>query len=572
MHRNPGRLLGWSALIAVLPFALAAQSDTTSIACTGQIVSRVDVSAAPPPFGGYAKKWQAIAHTVGLHHATTRTNVVRAFISLGPGKECTERRRTESERVLRAQPFLSTASVRAVPDTGGTVAIIIRTTDEVPVLVSGRFRGITPESFSIGNENLFGEALRVQGHIERGGTYRTVLGAHIEQNALFEHPYRLIVDADRYLIGKRENVELEHPFFTDLQRISWHGGFVESSNLVPFERPARDGLILQAEDHAWDASALLRIFGTSTVGLLGGAITGRRFDPAGAGVIVTDSGLRADTGTALNGRYKQFRAMRIGGLAGIRRVSFQTVTGFDALVGEQDVARGAMAGVYLARGLSQFGDADTFMSFAGYAGAASGNALIATLGQLEGRRDPSGAWNAIVGSMRSAFYLGTAPGVVLAVDDELSGGHNSVLPLQLSFRDIDGGLIGYRASALAGAVRNVAHAELRWSGASVVHRADLGIATFVESGSLWAGDAPYGVNATRTSVGISLLGAYPSRAKRLYRVDVGIPLTRGGTGPGKIEVRFSSLDRTQSFFVEPSDVSRARTGTSPSRLFAWPTR
>ena len=572
MYRHSGRLVAWSALLAALPSSLAAQTDTTSIACTGQIVSRVDVTAEPPPFGGYAKKWQAAAHTIGLHHATTRAGVVRAFLSLGPGKECTERRRTESERVLRAQPFLSTASVRAVADTGGTVAIVIRTTDEVPVLVSGRFRGITPESFSLGNENLFGEALRVQGHIERGGAYRTIIGGHIEQNALFGHPYRFILDGDRYLIGRRENVEIEHPFFTDLQRISWHGGFVESSNYVPFERPARDGLILQADDHAWDASALLRIFGTSTVGLLGGAITGRRFDPAAIGQVVTDSGLRTDTGTALNGRYKQFRAGRIGGLAGIRRVNFQTVTGFDALVGAQDVARGAMAGVYVARGLSTFGDADTFISGAGYAGAASGNALIATLGQLEGRRDPSGAWNAVVGSMRTAFYLGTAPGIVLAVDDELSGGRNSVLPLQLSFREVDGGLISYRNSALAGAVRNISHAEIRWSGASVVRRADLGIATFVESGTLWAGDAPYGVNATRTTVGISLLGAYPSRAKRLYRVDVGIPLTRSGTGGGKVEVRFSSQDRTQSFFVEPSDVARARTGTSPSRLFAWPTR
>jgi hypothetical protein len=80
------------------------------------------------------------------------------------------------------------------------------------------------------------------------------------------------------------------------------------------------------------------------------------------------------------------------------------------------------------------------------------------------------------------------------------------------------------------------------------------------------------VNATRASVGFSLLAAYPTRSKRMYRADFAFPLTRAGEGKGRIEVRFSSLDRTQTFFTEPPDVSVARTGTEPSRLFAWPTR
>jgi len=98
------------------------------------------------------------------------------------------------------------------------------------------------------------------------------------------------------------------------------------------------------------------------------------------------------------------------------------------------------------------------------------------------------------------------------------------------------------------------------------------VAAFTEVGTLWAGDAPYGVNATRASVGFSVLAAYPTRSKRMYRADFAFPLTRSGEGKGRIEVRFSSLDRTQTFATEPPDVSAARTGTEPSRLFAWPTR
>jgi hypothetical protein len=125
---------------------------------------------------------------------------------------------------------------------------------------------------------------------------------------------------------------------------------------------------------------------------------------------------------------------------------------------------------------------------------------------------------------------------------------------------------------VAGSRRNVARAEARWSGTLVKRRADIGVATFGELGSLWAGDAPYGWTGSRGSIGVSLLAAYPTRSKRLYRADVAIPLTRQGEGGGRVEVRFSSEDRTSRFWEEPNDVARARTGAVPSTLFAWPAR
>ena len=558
-------------LLLLVPSA-GAQQDTT-FACAGETVSRVDIVASPPPFSGAARRWRAMAHAVGLHHATTRHHVIETFLSLEPGRPCTEFRRAESERVLRAQPFLADARVRVAREADGMVAVTVTTTDEIPVLVSGRLRGLLPEAFGLGNENIGGEGLRIQGNIERGRAYRTGFGTRIEQHALFGHPYRLVLLADRYRIGHRLSAEVEHPFYTDLQRFSWHAGVSARDDYLSIERPARDGLVLAATDQAYDVSAITRLFGTRTVTLVGGAITGRRVDPASAGIVVTDSGLRPDTGTALTRRYSAFRSGRIGAIAGIRRVSFQTVSGFDGLIASQDVAHGIMLGVFGAKGLGQFGESDAFVSSALYAGAARGNALLASLTQLEGRRDQAnGEWDSVIGSMRTAFYWGRAPGVVFVLADELTGGRRSRLPLQLTFDDHDGGLIGYHRSALAGEQRNVARAELRMSKANVRRRADLGFATFGEVGTLWAGDAPYGVNATRASLGISILAAYPTRSKRMYRADIAFPLTRSGQGAGRIEVRFSSEDRTQRFWEEPRDLSRARTGTEPSRLFAWPTQ
>ena len=561
-----------ASLLAVHPGAAGAQRAVADTICEGHVVSRVDIQPSPPPFAGTAKKWQAAAHAVGLHHATTNASVVAAFLSLVVGRQCTEFRRAESERVLRAQPFLADAKVRLVPDTGGTVAVTVSTTDEVPVLASVRFRGLAPESFSLGNENLGGRALRAEAHVERGRAYRTAIGGRIEEDVLLGHPFRLVLKADRYQRGKRLGAELAHPFFTDLQRSSWHMGYESSSEYFGVERPSREPLALGMTNRKWDASALLRTFGTHTVGLLGGAITGRRFEPAAAGIVIDDTGLRADTGVALAGRYTPFRVSRIGALGGVRRVSFQSVNGFDALVGSQDVMSGVAAGLFAGGSVSQLGERDIFLSSAMYAGVATRNALLATLAAVEGRRDPYGGdWNSVIGSARTALYWGNAPGAVLVVSDAISGGLRSRLPLQVSFADRDGGLIAYRRSGLAGARRNIAHAELRWSGESMMRRADVGFAAFSEVGTLWAGDAPYGVNATRATVGVSLLAAYPTLSKRLYRADIGIPLTRSGDGSGRIEVRFSSADRTQGFWVEPEDVARARTGTEPSRLFAWPT-
>ncbi|MEP6992686.1 MAG: hypothetical protein ABJA80_17255 [bacterium] len=560
-----------TALLSVSATGTAQQAAHPTFTCKGELVSRVVIDAERPPFSGAAGKWRAAARAVGLHHATTAPEVITAFLSLVPGRPCTEFRRAESERVLRAQPFLSDATVRLEADTGGTVAVMVHTTDEVPVLVSARFRGIMPETFSVGNENVAGQALRVEARVERGRAYRTAYGGRVERDVMFGHSFRVVLEADRYQMGQRVGAELEHPFFTDLQRLSWHTGFSRADNYLRLDRPSHEPLALQFNDRSWDASALLRLFGTQTVALLGGAVSGRQFDPAAAGIVVDDTGFRADTGVTLVGRYTPFHVARIGMLGGIRRVTFHKVNGFDALIGSQDVMSGAALGLFSGRGLAQFGETDTFLSGALYAGAASRNALLASLVQVEGR-DAGGTWNSIVGSARTALYWGNAPGALLVVSDEISGGVRSRLPLQVTFGDRDGGLQGYYRSGLAGERRNVLRGEVRWSAAALTRHADLGVATFSELGTLWAGDAPYGMNVTRASVGISLLAAYPTRSKRLYRADLAIPLTRSGEGGGRVEVRFSSMDRTQGFWREPVDVSRARTGTEPSRLFAWPTQ
>ena len=550
-----------------------AQQDTTSVACDGRAVSSIDIRAGRPSFSGQSSRWRSFARALGLHHATTRDGVVNAFLALDVGGPCTELRRAESERILRAQPFLADARVRTLPAGDGGASVIVETVDEIPVLVNARFRGMAPRAVALGNENIGGLGLLGEAAIERGYAYRTGYALHLVQHAAFGEPYVASLEAERHTVGHRLAGELEHPFFTDLQRIGWHAGFLSSNEYPGIRRPAQDELTLGVRQSRWEGSVITRVFGTSTVGLVGGAASGLELIPQPFGTVLSDSGPAPDTGTTLTNRYARFKTGRVGVLGGIRRVHFRTVRGFDGLTAEQDVPNGAFAGLYVAKGLPSFGESDVFLSGIAYGGGGGAKVYYASLAQFEGRRGASmDRWDSVIGSGRAAVYVGRGPGWVLKADDEYTGGTRSLLPLQLALGDRQGGILGYHDSELAGAHRNVVRTELRWTGRALIRNADLGFAAFNQVGSIWAGDAPYGRTATRTSLGFSVMAAYPTGSKHTYRVDVGFPIARRGEEGSGIEVRFTSQDRTVVFWREPDDLSRARTGTVPLSLFAFPTR
>lgn len=564
----------WLVVAVLLPGCVVhAQSAPASVQCDGMRVSRVDIRPARPIFEGTMSRWRHLARTIGLHHATTREGVIAAFVALHAEEPCTEVRRAESERVLRAQPFLANASVTTLPDGPGQVSVLVETADEAPVILNARFRGIKPEAFSLGNGNLAGEALLVEGRVERGYNYRTGIGGRVTDYATFGRPYVSTIEGERQTIGYWFNTRMEHPFFTDLQRLAWHLGYATGQGYPGIIRPARDELTLGVKVDRWDASTITRLFGTKTVALLGVGFSGIRVRPDTAGTVLTDTGAARDTGITLRNRYAPFRAGRLGVLGGVRRLTFQTVRGFDALTAPQDVASGVVGGLFVAHGLAVFGETDFFLSGGTYAGRATEHTLLAGVAQVEGRRVVGQSdWDSVIGSGRAAFYMGQGPGFLFILEDQYSSGVRPRLPMQLWLGDRSGGILGYHRSTLAGAQRNVARSELRWSGEALVRGADVGVATFGQVGTVWAGDAPYGVNATRATIGFSLLAAYPTRSKRLYRADIGVALRRGEQGGGRVEVRFTSEDRTQTSWRESEDVTRSRTGTTPAALFASPTQ
>ncbi|HEX4353136.1 MAG TPA: hypothetical protein VHZ95_09485, partial [Polyangiales bacterium] len=171
---------------------------------------------------------------------------------------------------------------------------------------------------------------------------------------------------------------------------------------------------------------------------------------------------------------------------------------------------------------------------------------------------------------RVVAYATPSSRVVMQVLNNFSLIDQPHIPTQLTMSDPIGGPRGYLGSKLAGGRRDLTRAEIRWSTPNAFNRGDLGVAVFADAATLWAADVPYGTSVSRQSVGVSLLGAYPTRSKRVYRVDIALPLERD-RGRG-LEIRFSSGDPTSRNATEPYDVTTARQAPIPAALVTWPVR
>lgn len=556
---------------APISLEVRAQAVTRATACNGRTITAITVNAERPPFAGSARRWQAIARALGLHHATTRAEVMRSYLFFKEGDVCSNVRLIESERVLRGLPFLASATARARPDNAGGVTIEIVTTDEIPVLVTGGLRHSVPAALSLGNENVGGLGLRVVAGGQRGDTYRGAAHLGVTEYALFNQPIVGRLEAARDPLGAHIEIDLAHQLLSNIQQGAWHASFRHGDDFPLILRPTGDNEAIEVHEERWSVSGIGRSEFGSTVALYGPVMLGTSLSPVSRIVVVSDSGLLVANDSALMSRLTPFHAMRIGGLAGVRRVHYVTRTGLDALFAPQDVMLGWQLGVMVAPGFTSGSGHDLLLAHSLYLGAASGNIVVLGDAEAEARRNfTTGVWQSTIGNARATAYFSPSSQVLIDVQDNFSSLGHARLPTQLSMGDLIGGPRGYVGSTIAGARRNVTRAEIRWAGPAAIRRSDLGVVLFADAAQIWAGDVPYGVSASRQSVGFSLLAAYPTKSKRLYRVDFALPLQRDhGRGP---EVRFTNSNPTVGLSVEPPDVTQARLAPIPSSLFAWPGR
>lgn len=567
-------LLG--ALLLIVARPLRAQ-DTLAlpVPCVGQTITRIDVRTLPPYFNGPLHRWPTLGRLVRELHATTNPEVVRRFVLLQPGDACDEARRAESERILRVQPYLSSARITPYPDGQGGVVLRVTTVDEVSTTIGAGIRSSAPylSSFRLGDQNAGGNAISVAAAWKEGFYYRDQFSGRAVDYQLFGRPYQLSIDGTRRTLGGEWALAASHPFFTDFQRIAWSATQGESRIYVPFLRGAGADPSLAVFRTYRDVGGVVRVGAPGRLSLFGASISKETEEPAPAPVLVTDRGVLPDSSSVLIGRYVPHRAARANLLWGVRNIHFLPVTGFDALTATQDVRRGFELGTVFGRSLAILGsrDDDIFLSADLYGGFGTPHTFVAFEGLGEGRQSyDDNDWDGVLTSGRLAMYLRPTWNHTIQTSVEWGAGWNQRVPFQLTLADETGGVRGFRRSQAGGSQRVVARLEDHWLLGQAFDFADYGLALFGDAGKLWAGDAPFGVTTpVRYSVGVGFLAAVPPHSKRLWRLDVAVPLNPDAHTRG-VEIRLTNADRTRAFWQEPLDVARVRERSVPRSIFQWP--
>lgn len=561
---------------AILAASRAAAQDLPfPVPCDGQTVRDIVVRTNPPALGDISRRSQTAARVLLAMHVTTNPDVVRRLVIQPVGRPCRELLRAESERILRAQPYLAEASVSAYGVEGGDVILEVVTVDELSLLLDIGPTLTTPyvTRLRVGTANLAGEAVSVlAGWRHAGGPYRDEWVARVVDYQLGGRPYELMLEGRRRPLGGEWTTLAAHPFLTDLQRIAWRGATGARKEYVPLLRREVDAPSRLVSRTFTDVGGIIRIGEPGRLSLFGASFTREYGHVEDAYRRVTRSGLYVDTAIAPG--YPTYRSARANVLWGVRNIRFVRVTGFDALAATQDVRIGFQLGTLAGRSLAVLGsnNDDIFLSADLYGGLGNATTLLAVQVQGEGRQDydsPGSAWDGILGSGRLAFYDRLTARQTLVLSGEWSGGWRQRLPFQVTLSDPGGGVRGYGRARVGGARRAVARLEDRWYLGRIRRLADIGVAPFVDSGRLWKGDAPFGVNTSvMTGAGISLLAAVPPRSKRLFRLEFAYPITP--EPHARFEVRLSATDLTRHFWQDPADVRRSRESTVPASIFNWP--
>ena len=384
--------------------------------CAGQRIAAVTIRSAAPSVAIF-KHAPPLAKVANAVHRTTNPEVINRFMLLHEGDRCSELRRAESERILRAQPFISEAQIRVLPDSNGEVALDVRTTDEVALVLGVAAGGGGPlfRLIRLGDANIGGEGVFVSGTWRDGGPFRDGYGARFVDNQFLGRPYTLTAEGYQNPLGEEWLADATHPFYTDLQRFAWRARAGSFDNYVQyaFDNSDDSSHALRVARDYFDVGGIVRIGTPGRLSLFGASITGEDERPSSTPVLITNDGFAPDTSTQLLNRFVSHRIARANILWGVRDIGFAPVVGFDALTATQDLPVGFQLGTMFGRTLSVLGsrDDDIFMAGDLYIGAVGRNNGLRFQLEGEGRRsnDNEGLWDGVLTNARAVEYLKVVP-------------------------------------------------------------------------------------------------------------------------------------------------------------------
>ena len=536
--------------------------------CNNELITAIEVDPRPPFVRGVLERWQIVSRAVNELHVTTRPEVIERFLQMGVGDLCTEIARSESERILRAQPFLAGAVVRPVPDGPGRVRLVVETIDEVTIVAGARATTQSPNLRMLrgGEGNVLGQAIYASAEWRAGTWGRDGYAVRLIDYQAFGQAYQLQLEAEREQLGSKWMLVAAQPYLTDLQRVAWRATAGEHHEYFTFRRDGDDPVTVSTQrDHA-DVGGIVRVGAPGRLTLFGLSLSQEREQVDPLALHVTEEGpIPLGDMSGVTGRYDRTRSVRANALFGVRKLGFEQVAGFDALTGVQDLREGFQLGALLGRSVAALGseDDDVFASADVYVGRGTPRSFVMLQARGEGRHDfERDQWDGLLTSARLAWYSHLALGHTMIASAEWTGGWRSRVPFQLRLGEKDGGVRGYERSDVVGGQRALLRVENRWYLGRLLETAEYGVGVFADAGRTWAGTVPFGTDSpVKAALGVSLLASVPPASQRLWRVDVAYPLSSDRRA--KLEVRFSSSNLARRGWQEPDDVERSRERSVP---------
>lgn len=543
--------------------------------CSGQPISDILVMPREPFADRVPAQLAPLNRVVDLVHTTTQADVIRRFLLVKVGEPCNQIKRAESERILRAQPYLVDARIFAYDDEKGGVRLEVETRDDMSLILSPVVKASTPmfRALEVGDGNVGGRAVMAAVEWRDGLAYRNRYGFDYTDYlfGMARNEFRL--SAHRREVGHELDAQIVRPYYTDFQRYAWIAniGSMQEPSWLDRRRDAPAAL-LTTREYA-QMGGVTRLGTIGRLKLIGASLSREARRTDSTLMRYSSFGAMPDTVLTLPGAYPGQQVVRANLLVGLRAIRFVRVQGFDALTGAQDVRVGMQLGLVGGQSLGVGGsiDRDRFVASNLYLGVGRETWFLGMQGVAEGRYDRKrSSWANVVSSGRLAYYFRPAVRQTSVLQAEWSGGRHMEIPAQLSLSDRQGGLLAHRNSIAAGASRLVFRGEQRFVVPTRLNVGDAGLAAFFEAGKLWSDPTvPFSVETPwRGAVGVSFLAAVPPRSRRLWRVDFAMPV--GADPDRRFQVRLSSTDRSRVFWVEPNDVSRSRERTAPTSLFSWP--
>ena len=536
--------------------------------CNGERISAVTIDRAEPVVVERSAGWARPILRFLLAGVPTRESAIAPFLLIKAGGLCTELLLKETERVLRAQPYLADARAVVTTDTAGTVSVLITTVDDIRPILSLGMKGGTPTRFRVGSTNIagYGRAALVQWR--QGFGYRDGWGAAFTDYHVFGRPLLFEGVFERAPLGQAASATFSRPLYSEVQRFAWSAAVARVERFQGFLRGENEPpLNIEVERDSWQLNSVYRISGGGFGFFAGVSVAGDKVTPADQAVVISDTGFVADADSVLANRYTKTSRTVVGPILGARALRFFKAQGFDALEGAQDVANGVQFGALFGRQV-QAGDDGWFLASALYAGTGTPRSFLGLQFGVESGRS-AGEWNDMVAAGRLAWYSRPSRRRTRIASLEYSGGWRSTVPFQLQLGTARAGVRGYEDSFTAGGRRAVLRLEDRVVFPGFSKYLGFGGAGFVDVGKMWAGDVPYGQTVNpRVGAGVGLIFAVPRSSRRNLRVDVVAPLVSDpGAGWG-VNVMFTS--GRPRFWREPADLARARSAARTPVVFGWP--